>query len=106
MLDKPVPVDAETLRLMRSPAFRALTRERTSFGWTLSGIMLVVYFSFILLAAFDRDLMASKLGGSTISLGIVLGLFVIVVSFLLTGVYVARANTRFDQLTRDLKKGL
>ena len=46
----------------------------------------------------------AKVGGGVTSLGIVLGLVVIVSAFLLTGVYVQRANSRFDDLTRDLTK--
>jgi uncharacterized membrane protein (DUF485 family) len=47
-----------------------------------------------------------KVGGGTISLGIVLGLVVIVSAFLLTGIYVRRANGSFDELTRDLQKDI
>jgi uncharacterized membrane protein (DUF485 family) len=48
--------------------------------------------------------MAAKIGGGVTSLGIVLGLVVIVSAFVLTGIYVQRANARFDDLTRDLTK--
>lgn len=91
--------------VMQSPAFRQLTQQRSSFAWTLSAIMLVVYLGFIFLVAFAHDLMATKIDGSNISLGIVLGLGVIIFAFLLTGVYVARANGRFDDLTHELTKG-
>jgi uncharacterized membrane protein (DUF485 family) len=67
--------------------------------------MLVVYFGFIGLIAFARPLMAVKIGG-TASLGLVLGVGVILLAFLLTGIYVARANGRYDALTADLKRSL
>jgi uncharacterized membrane protein (DUF485 family) len=96
--------DREHERIMRSTKFQELVATRSGFAWTLSVAMLVIYFGFILLVAFARPLMAAKIGGGVTSLGIVLGLGVIVAAFVLTGIYVARANTRFDALTRDLNR--
>jgi uncharacterized membrane protein (DUF485 family) len=89
-------------RILRSPQFQELIRRRSGFAWTLSAIMLGVYFGFILLVAFAKDLMAVRIGGGVTSLGILLGLGVIILAFVLTGIYVARANSRFDELTRSL----
>ncbi len=96
-------VDPQVERIARSPEFQALVTERTKFAWILTGLMLVVYFGFIGLIAFDKSVMAIKVGG-TASLGLFLGVFVIVFAFVLTGIYVARANTRFDSLSDDLKR--
>jgi uncharacterized membrane protein (DUF485 family) len=93
-----------TARIMSDPQFQALVRERTSFAWTMSAVMLVVYLVFIGLAAFGKDFMSATVGGSSISWGIVLGLFTIVFAFVLTGVYVSRANGRFDDLTTRLNR--
>jgi uncharacterized membrane protein (DUF485 family) len=95
----------DTTRILTNPKFRELVAERTRFGWLLSGIMLVVYLGFVLLVAFGREVMAIKVAG-VISLGLVLGVAVIVFAFLLTGIYVQRANGRFDDLTRDLNRDL
>jgi len=54
--------------------------------------------------AFDKPLLAQKVGGGTTSLGIVLGLGVIITAFLLTAVYVVRANGRYDDLTDQVKR--
>jgi uncharacterized membrane protein (DUF485 family) len=91
-------------QVLRSPRFQELVRERTRFAWTLSIVMLVIYFGFILLVAFAKPLLATKIGGGVTSLGIVLGLGVIVSAFVLTGIYVQRANSRFDELTRNLTR--
>ena len=104
MLDRQRTTDTETQRILRDPNFQALVRERTSFGWTMSAAMLVVYLGFIFLAAFGKSFMSSTIGDSSISWGIVLGLFTIVFAFALTGVYVSRANGRFDDLTAGLGK--
>ena len=97
-------VSAEQERILGNPKFQELVRTRSGFAWTLAAVMLVIYLGFILLVAFAPGLMAAKIGGGVTSLGIVLGLVVIVSAFLLTGIYVQRANSRFDDLTRDLTK--
>ena len=91
-------------RILSNPKFQELVRTRSGFAWTLSAVMLAIYLGFVLLVAFARDLMATKIGGGVTSLGIVLGLVVIVSAFVLTGIYVQRANGRFDNLTRDLTR--
>jgi uncharacterized membrane protein (DUF485 family) len=91
-------------QVLRSPRFQELVRQRTRFAWTLSIVMLVIYFGFILLVAFAKPLLATKVGDGVTSLGIILGLGVIVSAFVLTGIYVQRANSRFDELTRHLTR--
>ncbi len=91
-------------QLLRSPRFQELVRQRTRFAWTLSIVMLVIYFGFILLVAFAKPLLATKVGDGVTSLGIILGLGVILSAFVLTGIYVQRANSRFDELTRHLTR--
>ena len=96
--------DGDHQRILGNPKFQELVRTRSGFAWTLAAAMLAIYLGFILLVAFAPGLMAVKVGGGVTSLGIVLGLVVIVSAFLLTGIYVQRANSRFDGLTRDLTK--
>ena len=98
-------IDPQIDSIARSPQFQELVTERTRFGWILTGLMLVVYFGFIGLIAFDKALLAVKVGG-TASLGLYLGVFVILFAFALTGIYVARANTRFDALSEALKRSV
>jgi len=90
--------------IVRNPKFQELVRQRSGFAWTLSAVMLAIYFGFILLVAFGKELLAAKIGGGVTSVGIVLGLVVIVAAFVLTGIYVARANRRFDALIQDLRR--
>ena len=99
-------VTSEYERFMRNPKFQELIRTRSGFAWTLSIAMLVIYFGFILLVAFGKGFLATKVGGGVTSIGIVLGFAVIVSAFVLTGIYVQRANSRFDQLTDELTREL
>jgi uncharacterized membrane protein (DUF485 family) len=91
-------------RVLQNPRFQELVRQRTRFAWTLTILMLVIYFGFILLVAFAKPLLAMKIGGGVTSLGILLGLGVIVSAFVLTGIYIYRANGYFDELTRNLTR--
>lgn len=95
---------SETQRILGNPKFRELVKTRSGFAWTLAFVMLAIYLGFIFLVAFAQPLMAMKIGAGVTSLGIVLGLVVIVSAFLLTGIYVHRANGRFDDLTRELQR--
>jgi uncharacterized membrane protein (DUF485 family) len=91
-------------RVIQSPRFQELVRQRTRFAWALTIVMLVIYFGFILLVAFAKPLLATKIGDGVTSLGIILGLGVILSAFVLTGIYVQRANSRFDEMTRHLTR--
>ena len=91
-------------RVLQNPRFQELVHQRTRFAWTLTILMLVIYFGFILLVAFAKPLLAMKIGEGVTSLGILLGLGVIVSAFILTGIYIYRANGYFDELTRNLTR--
>lgn len=77
-------------------------RRRASLGWTLSAIMLAVYLGFILVVAYAPAFLAQRLGPGVTTLGIPVGLGVIIAAFVLTGVYVVKANAEFDRLTREI----
>ena len=86
--------------------FQALVGERTRFGVTLTIVMLVIYYGFILLVAFGKGFLATKIGGGVTTIGMVIGLAVILSAFVLTGIYTQRANSRYDDLAEKLRKDL
>lgn len=88
-------------RIRRNPDFIELTRSRKSFGWTLTAVMLLIYYGYIALVAYQKPLIAQPLFGS-VTVGLVLGIGVILSAVILTGVYVLRANTTFDALSRRI----
>ena len=89
-------------QLIMRDNFQLLVKKRNSLAVVLSVITLAIYLGFIFLVAFDKPLLATKVAGGTTTLGIVLGLVVIVSAFVLTAIYVVRANGRFDELTASL----
>ena len=83
------------------PAFHVLVTRRRRLAWSLTGLMLAIYFGFVFLVAFAPAVMAAPVS-STITLGFLLGLGVIVSAIALTGIYVQQANATFDALTRRI----
>ncbi|WP_034911574.1 MULTISPECIES: DUF485 domain-containing protein [Erwinia] len=92
-------------RIEKSARFRQLVKKRQTFAAFLSAIVLILYVGFILLIAFAPGWLGTPLyDGTNVTRGIPIGVGLIVISFLLTGVYVRRANGEFDRLTRELLK--
>jgi uncharacterized membrane protein (DUF485 family) len=88
-------------RIENDPNYLKLVSERKSLGWTLAIITLVMYYGYIAIVAFAPSVIAAPLFGS-ITVGIVLGVAIILASILLTGIYVMRANAEYDELTRAI----
>ncbi|MDX1796868.1 MAG: DUF485 domain-containing protein [Hydrogenovibrio sp.] len=86
------------------PQYHQLVKERSGLAWKLSIAMLVVYYGFILLLAFDPHFFTTIVSGQYISIGFPLGVAIIIFAFLLTGYYVKKANSDFDGLTAEIKK--
>ena len=91
-------------RIARDPNYQALRAKRTRFGWTLTALMMIVYYGFILLVAFDKPLLSQRLGDGVMTLGIPLGFGVIVFTVVITAFYVKRANAEFDTLSDAVAK--
>ena len=89
-------------RVAADPRYRELVRRRSRFAWQLTAIMLAVFFGYILLIAFDKALLARPIAGGTTSIGIPVGLAVILAGVALTGLYVRRANREFDPQLRAI----
>ena len=94
--------DKIVARIEANPKYDELRRKRNAFGWTLTLLMLVVYFGYIALIAFNKPFLAQPIGNGVTTLGIPIGLGVIVFTIVITGFYVRRANSEFDRLTAEI----
>lgn len=89
--------------IRRNPRFAELVEKRTRFAAILSGIVLAVFYGFVLLVAFAPDLIGTRLvDGSNLTFGIAAGLFQFVFFWILTLVYVRRANGEFDDINNEI----
>ena len=94
--------DAIVAIIEANPKYHELRRKRNAFGWTLTVLMLVVYFGYIALIAFNKPFLAQPIGNGVTSLGIPIGMGVIIFTIVITGIYVRRANGEYDRLTAEI----
>lgn len=105
MSDTEKPTDEALLaRIAADPRYRELVRRRGRFGWLLTAIILAIFFGYILLIAYDKALLARPIAGGATTLGIPIGIGVILAGILLTGLYVRRANRAFDPIVRAIRE--
>ena len=93
-------------KIAAHPKYRELKAKRSSFGWTLTILMMIVYYGFIMLVAFNKEFLIQKMGSGVTTIGMPIGLGVIVFTVVITGIYVRRANSEIDDLTEEIKKAV
>ena len=91
-------------RIKANPKYQKLVSTRSGYGWKSTALMMIVYYGFTLLIAFNKELLATPIGNHVTTWGLPIGLFVIVFTIVITGLYVRRANNEFDELTEQIKK--
>ena len=91
-------------RIANNPNYKALKAKRTRFGWRLILAMMIAYYGFILLVAFNKSFLSQKLGAGVITMGIPIGFGVILFTIVITAYYVNRANREFDALADAIAK--
>ena len=91
-------------RILSHPKYNELKSKRSRLGWWLTLSMMVVYFGFILLVAFNKEFLSIKMGPGVMTIGIPIGFGVIVFTIIITAIYVLRANSQYDDLTESIRK--
>jgi uncharacterized membrane protein (DUF485 family) len=95
--------DQTIARVRRHPKFAELTEKRSRYAWSLSIVMLAIYYGFILVIAFTPQVLGIPIApGAVTTIGIPVGILIILSAFVLTGLYVRRANTEFDALVQQV----
>ncbi|HNZ91051.1 MAG TPA: DUF485 domain-containing protein [Acidovorax sp.] len=96
--------DPMVQKIQSHPKYQELRSKRNRLGIFLTALMLIVYYGYIALIAFDKKFLAQPIGAGVTSLGIPIGMGVIVFTIVITAIYVRRANGEFDTLTKDILK--
>ena len=91
-------------RVTKNPKFHEFIAMRSRYSIIMAIVSAAIYYGFILLVAFDKELLAKKIGAGVTSLGVPLGVAVIVFTIILTWIYVRRANTEFDATKDEIIK--
>ena len=90
-------------RIENNPKYKELVSKRNSFSIKLGVFVLVMFYAFILTIAFNKEVLATKIGDGVTTVAFPIALAILVISFLTTLVYVKRANGEFEDLTNDIK---
>jgi len=93
------------LEMLESPPFRRLVKRRWLVSSVLSLLLFVLYYGYILLIGYDKELLSTRIGEYT-TLAIPMGVGVIVLSWILTVLYVVWANRSYDPEVSRLKAQL
>ncbi len=100
-----IRIQKSASEVINSPDFKRLVAKR----WTVSGILLallfVTYYGYVMVIGFDKEIFSAKIGEAT-TLGIPVGIAVIVFAFILTAIYVVWANSKYDPEVERLKNQL
>ncbi|WGY73562.1 DUF485 domain-containing protein [Burkholderia cepacia] len=100
------PSSSATHPLLRDARFREHVRRRRLFAWSLTFVMLTLYFAFILTLAFSPALLGAPIvPGRPTPWGIPVGFGMFAATFALVALYVFRANTVYDTIVAALRHG-
>ena len=101
-------MDKQTARkVLENPEFQKMERQKSLLGWGFSAVILIMYFGYIWIIGSNPDLLRTPVSDSGITTwGIYAGIFVIVFSFITTGIYVRIANGKFEKMTQDVVKSV
>ncbi|MCG8428498.1 MAG: DUF485 domain-containing protein [Chromatiales bacterium] len=90
-------------RIKQDPNYIQLSQTRSKFAYLLSIIILVVYYGFVLVVGFAPEFLAQPLSeGSTLTVGVPIGATILVFAWVMTGIYVRRANKEFDTINEKI----
>ena len=92
-------------RIEANPKYHKFVSTRSSYSIMMTILVMLIYYGYILLIAYDKEFLAQKMGaGMVTSIGIPIGVAVIVLTILITNMYVRRANWEFDRLNAEIMK--
>lgn len=89
--------------ILNDPDFRSLSGQKNIISLVLTIMELVLYFGFIALIAFNKPFLGTKISGA-ITIGIPIAVGTIVLSWVLTGIYIRWANVKYDVLVKKVKE--
>lgn len=95
-------LDPVLARIESNPKYQLLKRRRNTLGWTLTVLMLIAYYGYVGLIAFDKEFLAQRIGSGVSTIGIPIATALIIFTVLITGYYVWRANREYDRLTAEI----
>ena len=92
------------LKIKSNPKYQELVSKRNSFSLKLSIFILTMFYAYILVIAFNKEILATRIGDGVMTIAFPIGAAIIIISFITTLIYVKRANSEFEDLTNEIKE--
>ena len=97
-------MDKDLVKKIKSnPKYNELVSKRNSFALKLSLFVLAMFYGYVLVIAFNKEILATKIGDGVMTVAYPVGAAIIVISFITTLIYVSRANSEFEDLEMAIK---
>jgi len=91
-------------QILEDPEFKALVAKKNSVSLFLTAAEFILYFGFISLIAWGKPFLITKFEGSAVTYGIPIAIGTIILSWILTGVYIFWANNTYDTAVKRVKE--
>ena len=90
-------------RIENNPKYDELVSKKNSLSIKLGIFVLVMFYAYILTIAFNKEILATKIGDGVTTIAFPIALAILFISFLTTLIYVRKANGEFEDLINDIK---
>jgi len=91
--------------ILNDPEFKSLVSQKNTISWILGIVQLVLFYGFIYWVALDKPFLAKKMTeGKAMTIGIPIAVGTILVSWVLTGIYIWWANTKYDEMVKKIRE--
>ncbi len=94
-------MEQKHLDLLNSKEFKRLVKKRSIFCISGAIFIAIVYFGFMLFIAFNKKFMATTISDS-LTISIPIGIGIILLAWIMTGVYLYWANNTYDSEVKNL----
>ena len=90
-------------QVLNNPKFQKMAKTKRMYCWSFSILMFVIYVIYILyIGASPESFGVPVAAGKTTTVGIYVGLFVILFAIGITGIYVRQANGPLEEITQEV----
>jgi uncharacterized membrane protein (DUF485 family) len=97
-------MDKDLVKKIKSnPKYNELVSKRNSFSLKLSLFVLAMFYGYVLVIAFNKEILATRIGDGVMTIAYPIAAGIIVISFITTLIYVTRANSEFEDLEMSIK---
>lgn len=96
--------DHDYTSIKDDPLYKKLSASKSVIIWPLSIIIFGVYALFILSLGFFPSLLAAPIGDGVTSMGMAFGFGLIILTFILTGIYSYLANSKIEPMLEELRQ--